>query len=76
MLGNVLEWCQDVYGPYRAAAQVDPTGPTDGSMRVGRGGSWVHGAGFVRAAYRGGDSPDYRFGSLGFRLARGQESGL
>jgi formylglycine-generating enzyme required for sulfatase activity len=75
MLGNVLEWCQDVYGPYRAAAQVDPTGPTDGSKRVDRGGSWGSGAWLVRAACRDESSPDCRDNFLGFRLARGQESG-
>ena len=72
MLGNVWEWCQDVYGPYSAAAQVDPTGPTEGTGRVSRGGSWLGLARFVRAARRFGDSPGDRSGSLGFRLARGQ----
>ena len=76
MLGNVWEWCQDVYGPYSAAAQVDPTGPTVGTERVFRGGSWFDFARDVRAAGRFRDSPGDRYDSLGFRLARGQESGL
>ena len=76
MLGNVWEWCQDVYGPYSAAAQVDPTGPTVGAERVVRGGSWYDYAWYVRAAYRYWGSPDGRYGFVGFRLARGQESGL
>jgi len=72
MLGNVWEWCQDVYGPYSAAAQEDTTGPTVGSDRVNRGGSWCSVAGLVRAANRDWLSPDIRDGYLGFRLARGQ----
>ena len=76
MLGNVWEWCQDWEGPYSAAAQVDPTGPATGAERVVRGGSWIVLAGYVRAAFRLGGSPDDRVYDLGFRLARGQESGL
>ena len=74
MLGNVYEWCSDVYGPYEAGRQVDPRGPEEeGSRRVVRGGSWDSIAGSVRAAYRLGDDPQCRDDSLGFRLARGQQ---
>lgn len=75
MLGNVWEWCQDVYGSYSAAAQVDPTGPTEGARRVLRGGSWGSLVSFVRAASRQGYSSDDRNEGVGVRLARGQESG-
>ena len=44
MLGNVAEWTADWYGPYSAAAQVDPTGPEHGVDRVLRGGGWNTGA--------------------------------
>ena len=76
MLCNVWEWCQDWDGPYSATAQIDPAGPTVGTVRVTRGGSWSVSARVVRAAYRDGDSPASRDNYLGFRLARGQESGL
>ena len=43
MSGNVNEWCQDRYGRYTSGAQTNPTGPTTGSYRVLRGGSWFNG---------------------------------
>ena len=70
MLGNVWEWCQDWHGSYPSGPVTDPTGPSTGSYRVYRGGSWDFAAGGVRAAYRGGDSPGYRNVDLGFRVAR------
>jgi formylglycine-generating enzyme required for sulfatase activity len=68
MLGNVWEWCQDWCGDYRAEHVVDPTGPTGGTARVVRGGSWSNPARILRSACRGGDDPGYRFNALGFRL--------
>jgi formylglycine-generating enzyme required for sulfatase activity len=70
MHGNVWEWGQDWYGPYTAGAAVDPAGPSSGSNRVLRGGSWYNGAGSCRSAYRIGASPGNRSGNLGFRLLR------
>ncbi len=70
-LGNVWEWCSDRYGPYTGEDEVNPRGPAAGSGRVMRGGSWISNARFVRAAYRDAIPPDYRSGSVGFRLARG-----
>jgi formylglycine-generating enzyme len=72
MLGNVWEWCEDVYGPYDVDVPNDPVRRTEGSNRVFRGGSWVSHARYVRAAYRYRDSPSARWSDLGFRLARGQ----
>jgi formylglycine-generating enzyme required for sulfatase activity len=70
MHGNVWEWVQDWYGPYTAAAAVDPAGPSSGSNRVIRGGCWYFVAGYCRSAYRFLFAPGYRLDYLGFRLLR------
>ncbi len=70
MSGNVSEWCQDWYGSYSSSSQTDPTGPSTGSDRVLRGGSWDDNAWFCRVSNRSyGLTPDYSHYFLGLRLA-------
>ena len=68
MSGNVQEWCQDWYGSYSSSAQTNPTGPTSGSYRVNRGGSWYSGYRDCRSADRNINYPDDRCGLIGLRL--------
>ena len=70
MSGNVYEWCSDWEGDYSSSAQVNPTGPSSGSNRVFRGGSWSSGPQYTRVAVRGDDAPAVRYFYVGFRLAR------
>ena len=76
MLGNVAEWCQDVYGyDYYGKSPVDnPVGPAEGSLRVLRGGSWLFPAHSCRSAFRFCYDPDFRVPLLGFRVAMVQSS--
>jgi formylglycine-generating enzyme required for sulfatase activity len=69
MLGNVREWTWTWYAQAQSGG-TDPLGPSTGSYRVHRGGSWGNSASIVRSAGRYSSPPGGRDRSLGFRLAR------
>jgi formylglycine-generating enzyme required for sulfatase activity len=79
MLGNVWEWCWDLYSfPYPSGYQVDPTGPNPffgWNGHVYRGGGWEAETRIVRATQRDRNHPNNHAPTVtvGFRLARSDD---
>lgn len=74
MLGNVWEWTEDCLHRDNSKAPLDGsawTSEDDGECdrRIPRGGSWVSGTDWVRAAARSYDLAEYHSQLLGFRVA-------
>ena len=72
--GNVWEWVNDWYSGsyYSVSPGSNPPGPATGSYRVLRGGSWDVSSGYLRAADRSNNYPDYLWNRGGFRCVRSQ----
>jgi formylglycine-generating enzyme required for sulfatase activity len=72
MSGLVWEWCSDWYGAdyYKNSPADNPKGPTSGSFRVVRGGSWYDYPRYCRVAVRYYYAPGVCGYDIGFRLFR------
>lgn len=68
---NVHEWCADWYSAtwYASSPADNPTGPTTGTRRVSRGGSWRHAVKISRCAARSSIPPHFQYADYGFRVA-------
>jgi formylglycine-generating enzyme required for sulfatase activity len=72
MLGNVYEWCHDYYGEdyYKQSPEMDPMGPSSGSSRVLRGGSYTSSVfSYTHRSFADNGRGSYLY-NLGFRLVR------
>jgi serine/threonine-protein kinase len=72
MAGNVKEWVNDWYkwDYYLTSPGVNPQGPTSGTEKVLRGGSWLSDWDLIRVSYRDYYAPDNRYNNdFGFRCA-------
>ncbi len=70
MMGNVVEWCLDWFGPYPNGPDDNPSGPRSGKGKVLRGGSWDYVQGVVRVSFRVRSQPVDRGDYVGFRCVR------
>ena len=70
--GNVWEWCADFYADdtYAHSTAEDPRGPSSGTVRSLRGGSFSYDPIGARVSDRGRFDPAARLGSVGFRCVR------
>jgi sulfatase modifying factor 1 len=73
MAGNVWEWCNDWSNDYNSSPQSNPTGPTTGSYRIIRGGTWEDFVRLCRVSHRDDYLPSTRSFDFGFRVVRSSE---
>jgi formylglycine-generating enzyme len=72
MSGNIWQWCSDWYWSYPSTDLINPAGPSSGSRRVVRGGSWKQDENLCRSSNRSDWPPGMGSNILGFRIVRSQ----
>ena len=72
MAGNAAEWVNDWYDRYyyEESPKKNPQGPTEGDLKVLRGGSWEDQPVNLRVTARKAGEVDYRDLTTGFRCAK------
>lgn len=70
MMGNVWEWCWDIYGSYPTDPQINPTGFVEGDNRILRGFSWDNYTSQISLLGRSSASATHTYNTQGFRVCR------
>lgn len=75
MMGNAWEWTADCWHENYIGAPKDGSAWVEANckQRVGRSGSWGAEPWALRIAHRRGNAAEFKFSSLGFRIARDLE---
>lgn len=70
MSGNIREWCNDRYSStyYSSSPSTEPQGPSSGSKRVLRGGSWRDGANDIKVTKRLDQNAYKHYNRIGLRI--------
>jgi len=69
MAGNVDEWVADWYASYQSESQKNPEGPSSGTKKVLRGGSWAEAPFCLLSTFRISSAPNETKDYYGFRCA-------
>jgi formylglycine-generating enzyme required for sulfatase activity len=72
MAGNAWEWTADWYDMayYQHSPEINPLGPSTGTQKVRRGGSWLQ---YTAITSRGKQAPENSDDQTGFRCAKNHE---
>lgn len=71
MHGNVTEWTLDWFAPYSSRPVIDPAGPSKGTTKALRGGSFLSSSALISVSRRFGRPVDVRQSNFGFRCVVG-----
>jgi formylglycine-generating enzyme required for sulfatase activity len=71
LAGNLYEWVADWYDEavYRPIPTINPRGPTEGTTKVQRGGSYINSPYRLRSSFRTKGDPTEHDPNVGFRCA-------